>query len=266
MLNDNYLTWIKFYYWGKKININYYKTFIIIIKNYILKNLKKKIYYYNNNKFFFSLYIYYILKKKENFLNLGKTQYFKILKGFLKNLNTNFKLLDFKNFFQYLDFCKKFNKYLFRFNKERLLNFLQKKNLAMIGPSIYKNLKKKWYYSFFSKFKTNNNVLYVRNFIKFNNLIKNLNFKKKKKVMIYNKVKKKKIRYRRIIKKLKTFVYDSDRGNTKKQAYTLFKRSVFRKFYRKRKKKKNFRFLGLRFSPSIYKYRNRFKRKKKKIH
>lgn len=92
----------------------------------------------------------------------------------------------------------------------------------MVGRGINKNLEKKVYSSFFTKY--NNYDNFVNNYYKlknFNNIIKK-KVKKKDKITNY-----------RVIKKLKTFKFISGRGQTKEQVFSRFKRKVIKKYLRK---------------------------------
>jgi hypothetical protein len=139
---------------------------------------------------------------------------------------------------------------------------LEKKFLPLMSLNIKKNLKKNLFFSFLKKKKYNKNFFYVRNFYKLNNFVCDSNLKRKTTNKIIYK-KKKRYSYR-ILKKLKKFRYNSNQGTlTKEQVYKRFKKSVFKKFGRKRSGKKKRISLGHRFNLFVYNARKSYKNRMK---
>ena len=217
---------------------------------------------------------YVLDKKKRNFVFFFKKKYsylyknIKILRSyfFLRSFLSNKKnknLLYLKNYFQHMFFIKSLNKrifgFKFHFEKFRALRVFREKFLPIISHNIYKNFKKKYFFLFLKKFK--NKSLFVRRFIKLNNVsldklrIKNSLITKDK----FMGKRKKKIKNYRILKKLRKFYYIPDTKKTRLQVYRRFKKSVMRKFNRRKVKRADTRVTGFRFNLSVYNMRNRYK-------
>lgn len=192
--------------------------------------------------------------------------------NFLNNLYKNRKnifFIFFKSYFKYLFFRAKFNRRFFKYRKQRRYFLLRKKFLHTIGNNIYKNIRRKNFFSIFNKYNKKN--IYTRSFFVLNNLYYNLKFKRKILANEFDyrkhKKKKRKIKNLRILKKLKTFYYnpDGESGMTRQQVYKRFKKSVMRKFSRKFKIKKKPINAGLKFNVSVYNARNRYKNRMKAL-
>jgi hypothetical protein len=141
-------------------------------------------------------------------------------------------------------------------------NLLEKRFLSSMFLNIKKNFRRNNFFSFLKMKKNYKNYLFVRNYYNLNNFIFDLNLKKKTKNKIIYK-QKKKYSYK-ILKKLKKFRYNSGQGTlTKEQVYKRFKKSVFRKFNRKRSGKKKRISLGHRFNLFVYNIRKSYKNRMK---
>jgi len=162
-----------------------------------------------------------------------------------------------------MHFLRKFNKRIFgfrlRLKKKRAFELFKEKFLPIIYIMLYKSLKKRNFLSFLKK---NKEKAFTRNFFTFiynlkNNdeLITRKYFLKKKKIL----------KSYRIIKKLNTFYYIPDTEKTRNQVFKRFKRSVFRKFYKRKLRKKKRRVIGLYFNLSVYNHRNRYKHRMKML-
>jgi hypothetical protein len=184
---------------------------------------------------------------------------------YFKNKNIKKKnFILFKNFFQHLFFTKKINRRMFGYKMKlkhsRGLFFLKKRFIPAMRHFVYKNFKKKNFYSFLNKY--NNKNFYSRRFLGFQNLKYNQTFKKKY-ILKKKKIKKNFLKGHRFYKKLNTFYYIPDTGRTREQVYKRFKKSVVRKFKKKKFRKSLRHLTGLRFNLSFYNakshYRNRIK-------
>jgi hypothetical protein len=270
-------------FWKNKFNSFFFNQINVLLLSFIVNNVKKYINLYYYNKIlslkkcihFFKLNILLCLKLliiKDNYL-----LNWKIIKN--KKINT---LLLKRMYFQYIHFYKKFNKRYNRakrympyhikftkfkktdkYQKDRFVWLLTQSLFPVIGDNIYKNFKKKNFFTFLIKNKNKNS--FFRNFYKLNNLIYKFNYKDKiisKKS--FKKRRKKRLAFR-ILKKLKTFYYIPNLKKTRKQVYFRFKRSVLYKFDRKKRKKIQKIYVGRRFNLFIYNIRNRYKNKMKDI-
>ena len=265
VLNRNFLKIVCKFYWNNIYNYKFFNNIKNIIKqNYINIINKKLLFYFSYKK-----------KIKQNYINIINKKllsYFffitKIIEKkniLVNNLYTNLKKKDylFFKFFKFQLFYRiKFNRFFYKWNKIKMRALLEKKFLSSMSLNIKKNLKKKLFFSFLKKNKYNKNFFYVRNFYKLNNWVFDLDLKRK----IKNKIiyKKKKKYSHRILKKLKKFRYNIDQGTlTKEQVYKRFKKSVFKKFSRKRTNRKKRISLGRRFNLYVYNTRKNYKNRMK---
>ena len=271
------------FFWQNKYKFSFFYKMKLFFNSFIINNVKNNILlYYNNKTSIFIKYMYFIKIDVLLLLKLLITKYYNVLNWkTIKNEKKNVLLLN-KMYFQYIHFYKKFNKRYNRskrympfhikftkfkkfdkYQKNRFIWLLKQSLFPVIGNNIYKNFKKKNFFSFLIKNKTKK--IFLRNFYKLNSLIYKFNYKDKiisKKS--FKKRRKKRLTFR-ILKKLKTFYYIPNLKKTKKQVYFRFKKSVLYKFNRKKRKKIQNIFAGRRFNLFIYNIRNRYKNKMKDI-
>jgi hypothetical protein len=214
-----------------------------------------------NLYFFKKINIYKIFKNL--FLNKNTINFDK----YLKNRNNNKKnFILFKKYFQHLYFTKRINRRMFGYKMKlrhsRGLFFLKKRFMPTMRHFIYKNFKKKNFYSFLNKY--NNKNFYSRKFLGFQNLIYNQSFKKKF-IFKRRKIKKNFLKGHRFYKKLNTFYYIPDTDRTREQVYKRFKKSVVKKFKKKKFRKSLRHLTGLRFNLSLYNARTRYKNRIKAL-
>jgi hypothetical protein len=228
-------------------------NYIYKIKLYFIKKIKKNIFHYffykNEKNFFFHFY------KKNN------EKYF-FLRNFIKNSKKK-SFFFFKQYFQHMHFLRKLNKRFFgfksRLKKKRAFELFKEKFLPIIYITLYKSLKRRNFLSFIKK---NKKKAFIRHFFTF---IYNLKNNNKLITRKYFLKKKKLLKSYRIMKKLNTFYYIPDTEKTRNQVFKRFKRSVFRKFYKRKLRKKKRRVIGLYFNLSVYNHRNRYKHRMKML-
>jgi len=140
---------------------------------------------------------------------------------------------------------------------------LKQSFLPIFGGNIYKNFKKRYFYTFLIKNKYKN--IFFRKFYRLNNLIYKYNKKSIKfsKEMFKKKAKKKKSY--RLLKKLKTFYYRPDIKRTRKKVFNHFKKKVLRKFSRRNKRKIHNIYTGLKFNLFNFNFKNRYKNRMKDL-
>lgn len=162
ILNLNYMNYINKIYWKRKENTKFYNYTKLCIKINIKKKLKKKV------------LSYYLIKKNKNFSNTYTNSSYKLYNSiwffnFFKNKNIEQNLyIYFKNFFSLLYFRTRFNKVFYRYKKERMFKLLQEKFLSFVGLNIYRNFRKKNFFTFLKKIKNRYNKLYNKNYYIFN--------------------------------------------------------------------------------------------------
>lgn len=269
LLNHNFNLVYFINNWKEKFNILFFYKLKLCIQLYIKKRIKKNIFLF----FFIKKIKKYFLKRNFIFKYNKSILYF--FKHFLSNkIIKNSKEFYLKNFFQYKFFIKKFNeRFNKRFNKlffncriskdkrkERGLWLFKKKFLSLLGTNMAKDLKRKKIF-FLRKF--NGKSIVFRNFYLLNywNKKKHLSNDKKKEYLNL-----KKNGGYRILKKLRTFYYIPNTKRTRWQVYWRFRKSVIYKFKKKKKRRIQSFYSGLKFNLFTFNFRTRYGIRKRELH